>query len=419
MKRTLLAALVVLSIALRALFWLEIVGPRAPLRGDEIDYHAIARSIASGDGFCAGGVPTAARPPLYPVLLGTIYRITGAQEAAGRVLQILLGGAIVLLTYILARKLFSEGVALLAAALVAASPSLVFMSAYLLTENLYVALLLVFLILCSGMGERKLPYGLCAAGGIVLGLASLTRPNGFLFALFAAAAIALFGAGEARGRLMRSIVVIAAVVATLVPWAARNEARFGKTVPFTTSGGITFYQGNNRVVSDVPSYHGTVSPLEALPGWNEIKGKGEIARDEEAWRLGKAFVRENPRLAAKMAAWRFSRFWRLTGDAGFSGVKSGWWWDRKSRLGGLASSLDVVFVFSIIVMPLFLLGIALTLRRARSLVFLYGIILTHTATALIFFGSLRSRMPIEPVIAILGAAGAVSIFGAIRHHFGD
>jgi len=419
MKRILLAALVLLALALRTLFWLEVVGPHAPLRGDEIDYNAIARSIASGSGFSSGGEPTAARAPLYPALLGGVYRILGAREAVGRVLQVLLGGAIVLLAHSLARRFFSEGVSFLAAALVAVNPSLIFISAYLLAENLYIALLLVFLILFSGAGEKDVSYGSCAAGGVVLGLASLSRPNGFPFALFAALAILLFGAGGARGRLARSIIVIAAVFATLAPWAARNEARFGKPVLFTTHGGITFYQGNNRVVSDVQAYHGTVAPLEALPGWNDLRGKGEIARDEEAWRLGKAFVRENPRLAARMAAWRFTRFWRLTGDAGFSGVKSGWWWDRGRGLGSLASSTDIVFVFSIVVMPLFVLGLILTFRRARSLVFVYGVVVVHTATALVFFGSLRSRMPLEPVIAILAACGAFSIFRATRSHFGN
>ena len=395
MKRMPLAALVLLALALRTLFWLEVVGPHAPLRGDEIDYNAIALSIASGSGFSSGGEPTAARPPLYPALLGGVYRILGAHETVGRGLQVLLGGAIVLLAHSLARRLFSEGVSFLAAALVAVNPSLIFISAYLLAENLYIALLLVFLILFSGVGEKEVSYGSCAAGGVVLGLASLSRPNGFPFALFAA------------------------VFATLAPWAARNEARFGKPVLFTTHGGITFYQGNNRVVSDVQAYHGTVAPLEALPGWNDLRGKGEIARDEEAWRLGKAFVRENPRLAAKMAVWRFTRFWRFTGDAGFSGVKSGWWWDRGKGLGSLASSTDVVFVFSIVVMPLFVLGLILTLRRARSLVFIYGVVGVHTATALVFFGSLRSRMPLEPLIAILAACGAFSLFQATRSHFGN
>jgi 4-amino-4-deoxy-L-arabinose transferase-like glycosyltransferase len=415
MKLKLLALIFVIAIALRALFWVEVMGPRAHLRGDEIDYNCLARSLAGGFGFVgAGGEPTAARPPLYPELLGLIYRIFGAHEAAGRILQILLGGLVVVLTYRLARMLAPETVALYAAAIAAFNPSLVFISAYLLAENLYAAILLVFLILFSGARGRRPSYSVCAIGGILLGLASLARPNGFIFALYVVAAVLCFGAGRVRGRIVRAAILIGGISITLAPWAVRNEVRLGRPVLFTTHGGITFYQGNNVVVWENESYHGTVAPLEALPGWADIEMKGEIEKDGEAWRLGKEFVSEHPWFAVKMAEWRLLRFWRFKGDAGYSGVKSGWWWDRGRSLGSLASSFDFVFAFSIVVMPLFILGLIVTIRRAREFIFLYGIILAHTATALLFFGSLRSRMPVEPVIAILAAFGAVHIFRTVR-----
>jgi 4-amino-4-deoxy-L-arabinose transferase-like glycosyltransferase len=420
MKPKLIALLIVLAVALRVLFWLEIVGVHAPLRGDEIDYDRIARSLASGSGFVgAGGEPTASRPPLYPVVLAGMYRIFGPHAAAGRILQILLGGAIVALAYLLARRLVPERAAVAAAVLAAFAPPLVFISAYLLSENLYVVLLLSFLIVFSRSLETEITYRSSAAGGILLALASLARPNAFPFALFAAAAYVVWGAGALRARLARCALLLAVLLAVLVPWAARNEARLGKNVLFTTNGGITFYQGNNRIVSEEPTYHGTVAPLEALPGWDGIKAKGEVAGDAEAWRLGMEFVKTHPRLALKMAGWRLARFWRLTGDAGFSGVKSGWWWDRGKSLGSLASSFDFVFAYSIVVIPLSCIGLILTLRRARPFVLLYGVILVHTATALVFYGSLRSRIPVEPLIAILAGFGCMRILGAIRAHFAD
>jgi len=303
MNLKLLAVIIVLAIVFRALFWFEVVGPAAPLRGDEIDYDAIARSLASGHGFSlTADRPTASRPPLYPILLAGVYRIVGARAEAGKVLQILLGGAVVLLAYLLARRLFSERVALVAAAIVACNPSLIFISSYMLAENIYIALLLSFLILFAGGRTKPLSYAVCAAGGILLGLSSLARPNAFPFAMFAAAAFLFFGTGARGGRLAKSIVMLAAVFAVLAPWVVRNEVRFGKPVLFTTHGGITFYQGNNRVAYDVPTYRGTVAPLEALPGWDDIKGKGKVAGDAEAWRLGKAFIMENPDLVPWMAA---------------------------------------------------------------------------------------------------------------------
>jgi 4-amino-4-deoxy-L-arabinose transferase-like glycosyltransferase len=415
---TLLAIIIALAVALRVVFWIGAIGRAAPLRGDEISYDAIARSLVSGSGFAVErGEPTASRPPLYPIVLAGVYRIAGARVPAGRTLQILLGASIVLLTYALARRLFGEAAALLAAALAAASPSLIFMSAYLLSENLYLVLLLLFLILVSRARARKLSLGACAAGGALLGLACLTRPNALPLALFSAGAYLCLGAGAFPRKLVRTAALLAAVALVILPWAVRNEMRFGAFVPFTTHGGMTFYQGNNRVVAQESPYHGTVAPLEALPGWNTLKGMGEVERDREAWRLGKEYVRSHPALAAKMAGWRLARFFRFTGDAGYSGVKSGWWWDKGRGLGSLASSVDFVLVFSVVAMPLFVAGLLLTLRRAAALVYLYGVVLVHTASAAVFFGSLRARMPLEPLIAAFAAVAAVRGFGALRRHF--
>ncbi len=415
MNRKLLFVIVALGLAARALFWLEVTGPSAPLRGDEIDYDALARSLASGRGFAvAAGEPTASRPPLYPAFLAGIYRITGCRTEAGKIVQILLGAAIVFLTYLLARRLFTENAALAAAAIAALDPSLIFISSYLLAENLYIVLLLSFLALFARAATSPLSFGACGAGGILLGLASLARPNAFPFAVFAACAFALFGAGARGARIAKSALLLAAVFAALAPWAARNERRLGAPVLFTTHGGITFYQGNNRIAFDEPTYRGTVAPLAALPGWDRIKGMGEVEGDTEARRLGTEFVRENPGRFIRMAGWRFLRFWRFSGDAPFSGVKSGWWWDKGRGLGSLASSLDVVFLFSVAIIPLFVVGLLLTARRARELADLHGVILVHTATAMIFFGSLRSRMGVEPVIAVFAGFCAMRLLAVIR-----
>jgi 4-amino-4-deoxy-L-arabinose transferase-like glycosyltransferase len=416
MKPTALALVIGIGLAARILFCVEVVGLHAPLRGDEVDYHGLAVSLASGKGFVnAHGEPTAARPPLYPVVLSGAYRLFGEREETGRILGIGLGIVVVLLSYVLSKKLLSEPAAIVAAALAACNPSLIFMSAYLLVENLYIVLVLVFLILFSRGIEQPASYRTCVVGGLTLGLSSLARPNAFLFALFVTAVYALFGRDRRAARLFKSLVILSAFFIAIFPWILRNEKRFGEWIPFTTHGGLAFYQGNNRIVNDIPNYRGGVAPLESLPGWDSLKSMSdESARNRESWRLGKAFIGENPGLLPRMLAWKFARFWRFRADAGLSGVKSGWWWDKGTFLGRLASSVDVFLVFSIISIPLFILGVAVTLRRFRGLVFLYGIILAHTLTALMFYGSLRSRIPVEPVIAIFAASGALYLFNALR-----
>lgn len=421
MNRRILVIIVVLAALARAIFWVAVVGRDAPLRGDEVDYNRLAVSLAEGRGFVTDrGEPTATRPPLFPLLLAGLYRVFGPSVAAARMLQIALGALIVLLLYALARRIFSPSVGLIAAALAAANPSLVFISSYLLVENLYIALLLAALLVLGGALERQPSWGRCVAGGLLFGSSCLARPNAFPFALFVIGSYLILGRGRAAGRLARSAVLVAALAAAVAPWVLRNEAQLGHFVPFTTHGGLTFYQGNNRLAWDEPSYRGGVAPLEALPGLERMKNlAGEVERDREAWRLGRTFIRDNRKIVPGMAASKFLRFWRLRGDAGLSGVKSGWWWNKGSTLGALASSIDAIFIYSIVAIPLFVAGLVLTFRRWRILFPLYGVVVVHTCAAMVFFGSLRMRMPVEPVIALFAAYAAFCLVSARRRRGTD
>jgi len=133
----LLPAILVVALAARLLFCVAVVGLDAWGWGDEPDYHRHASDIAVGRGFLTpNGEPTAARPPLYPIVLAGVYRVFGPSHAAGRIFQMVLGAGVVLLTYLVAKKLFSSDVGLVAAAFVAANPSLIYLSALLMTENL-------------------------------------------------------------------------------------------------------------------------------------------------------------------------------------------------------------------------------------------------------------------------------------------
>jgi hypothetical protein len=352
---------------------------------------------------------------VLPLVLGGLYRITGVHVAAGRILQVLLGVAVVGLVYSVAARLFGLAAALLATALVALNPYLIFISSYLLTENLYtLLLLLIVLVLSKGAAQGFAGRREALASGLLLGVAGLTRPNAVLL-LGAAVPLILLARRDGPGRRVAACIVCTAAVAlAILPWAVRNRAELGEWVIFTTHGGITFYQSNNRLVCEEPAMLGSVAPREMLPGWAEIQAASELEGDREAWRRAKQFLRENPGLMPCLAGHKFMRFWRLRSHAPASGVKGGWWWDKGKTLGRLASSVDVGIVYAIVVIPSFLVGLAVTARDWRRLMSLYGLIAVHLAVALVFYGSLRARLPIEPVIAMFASAGLVRLAALVR-----
>jgi 4-amino-4-deoxy-L-arabinose transferase-like glycosyltransferase len=413
--RIILPTVAVVALALRLAFCAWVVGFDTPPKADEADYHMIAANIADGDGFVDdNGVPTGRRAPAYPAFLSAIYRVTGPRTGVARLMQTLLGAVIVLLTFSVARRHFGEAAGLIAAALTALNPFLIFVSGYALSENLYVVLLLLALRALPQPVARDEPPSRWLVGAVILALALLVRPGGMPLALWIVAAVVVTARVDLTTRLAQSAMVVLVLAAVLLPWAFRNQSTFGDWVGLTTHGGVTFYQGNNQEVVDIPHYRGGVAPLAALPEFDRLAQMNEAERDKESYRLGREFLRENPELIPRLVWWKFKRFWRLRSDMGLSGIRSGWWFSKDSALGRVAAEFDAGLVYAVVSFPLMCVGLFLSRRRWRNLAFLYGVIVAHTAVGLAFHGSIRGRVPIEPVIAVFAAAAVVELFKRVR-----
>ncbi|HET6462464.1 MAG TPA: glycosyltransferase family 39 protein [Candidatus Krumholzibacteria bacterium] len=405
-----LSAILIVAALTRFGFGAYVVGLSAATKGDETDYHAIANHLAAGRGFVSTEeTPTARRPPAYPVFLSLLYRVSGANPAAGRVAQIILGVVVVWLTVRVTRVWFDERAAVWAGWLAALNPFLIFVSGYLLTENLYLVFLLGAMVLAAT------PSIFCrsalvraALAGALLALAALARPSGLPMLEWMLAAALLFGAAPWRLRLTR--VALAAVVFGIVmlPWLARNARVVGAPV-LTTHGGMTFYQGNNEKVATTPQWRGGVAPLEVLPEHDRLTAMSELERDRAAWQLGREYLQSHPGEVPSLVFWKLVRCWRLKSDMGLSGIRSGWWFNNRSLLGKAAAQLDVGMIYAVVALPLFFLGLWFTRRRWRELLFGYGAVLVHTAVAVVFFGSLRTRIPVEPMICVFAAAALVTL----------
>jgi 4-amino-4-deoxy-L-arabinose transferase-like glycosyltransferase len=414
-RHTIMLAVIIAAAGLfRLTFSTFVVGWDSPVRGDEVDYHAIATSLADGDGYRIDGYETCRRPPLYPYVLALHYQVFGASPTTGRILQIILGMLLVYLVYRVARRYFDPTVGLIAAAIAAVNPFLIMMSGYLLTENAYIILMLSALLITPTPAHLNGPLPKVLAASAVLATATLARPTGLPVALWILAAGLILGAGSLYIRTRNGVLAAALFVALILPWSVRNYRVVGGWVGLTTHGGITFYQGNNQKVVDVPHYRGGVAPLAGLPHAAEIRDMTELERERFTRAKGMEFLRDNKRLVPKLLWWKFARFWRLKSDVGLSGVKSGWWWSKDTFLGKLASNLDVGFVYAVVAFPLFLAGVVLSRFRWRELMFLYGIVVAHTAVALVFFGSIRGRIPVEPVVAIFAAVTVDRLYHWVR-----
>jgi Dolichyl-phosphate-mannose-protein mannosyltransferase len=179
-----LAAIIIASALIRAWLTREMTAPFVFV--DELIYSELARSLADSGSFAVRGVPTSGYSTLYPALLAPAYMIFdslptayGAAKATNAVAMSLAAVP----AWLLARRVVDRWLALLAALLAVAVPSMAY-TATLVTENLFYPLAVAFAWTLVLVLERPswLRVGLLA---LALGACLATRSQalGFLGAV--------------------------------------------------------------------------------------------------------------------------------------------------------------------------------------------------------------------------------------------
>lgn len=211
---------------------------------DEAAYDAWARRIAAGDWLGEG---VFFQEPLYPYLLGLLYRVFGADLFVARVAQAIVGAATAILILGLGRRIFGKGAGWCAAILWSVYRPALWFPTLLLKENLFAAVFagLAWLLVAS----REQPSrGRWLGVGALAGAGALLRGNLVPMLPFVAlwpAARARFAA-RGRGKIAVSIACgVLGMAAWLVPVAWRNAAVGGEFALTTSGAGTNLYGGNN------------------------------------------------------------------------------------------------------------------------------------------------------------------------------
>jgi 4-amino-4-deoxy-L-arabinose transferase-like glycosyltransferase len=142
---------------------------------DGFYYAELATALASGD---LAGALSPYWPPLYPALMGLLSVVVRDVEIAGRLVSLLSGVAILVPSYLLARNLLDRRIATVAVVLLALHPMLVAASTKLLSDMLYVAMLVTAILLGMHAAFDDRPRR-ALWPGLLCGACYLTRPEGF------------------------------------------------------------------------------------------------------------------------------------------------------------------------------------------------------------------------------------------------
>jgi len=196
-------------------------GAEAGTRGDTKKYDEIARNFLAGRGLIASEERKVARMPLYPLFLAAVYHLVGQRFLYVRLVQAVVSVAGCYLLYLVGKELFGASSGLWAAAIGAVYPFFVFFAGVVLTEALFIVVLLVVLFcLVKFQGSEGLVWA--ALCGVFSALGALMKPS-FLPLLPAVAPILVLMARN-RWKAARGLVLaILVLVAGMSPWVIRNR----------------------------------------------------------------------------------------------------------------------------------------------------------------------------------------------------
>ena len=231
-------AVALLALIVRLVYFL-IVRHGALIEHDSSDFIRLTAQLAHGrysvPGAFSGGFPLDLnRPPGYPAFL--LAANGGGHVSAQRtaLVQVFLGAAFAGgLTYVVGRWL-DPLTGLVAGVMMALDWSTLINTPLVLTDVMFAMLYACGLALFAvALLRQRWSYGLPA--GLVLGVATLVKPIG-LFGLLVVAIAVLFRPRR-HWRALACVVTFALVV---VPWAVRNDSRYG-VFTVSTIGTVNLY----------------------------------------------------------------------------------------------------------------------------------------------------------------------------------
>lgn len=356
-------------------------------------YLDLGARLADGKGW--GGEPIF-MSPLYPALLGGLFRLAPPTPFTVHVVQALLGLASGLLLWGCVRRKLGDDVALGAAALYALCGPILGMESQVLTESLLLFLTTLALWLWpSPTWSAAASVGL----GIVLGLLGVGR--GVYLLLVPVAACHWLWMSRRRGLVPLATFAVGLLVA-LAPLAIHQTKTSGTFQLLTLNGGLNLYIGNNaqaRGIYSVPREVQLESDITATRAASIDAGrKLTMLEGSRHWsERARSFWRDSPGRAIWLTGRKALLYFtprEIPQVEDFQVLRELHW------------PLRVAFVDFAWLLPLALYGVLVRIRGRSSdlLPWVFPVAVGFAATV-VFFATGRYRVPVLPGFLALAAIG--------------
>jgi 4-amino-4-deoxy-L-arabinose transferase-like glycosyltransferase len=356
----------------------------------------IGRSIAQGHGFSSpyqGDTgPSAWEPPLYPYLIGGVFKIFGIYTVASAWILLSINSLFATLTTIpifwIAHRTFGQRVAQWSAWAWALNPYVWYWSIHWIWDTTFTPLLLacVFLLaleLQDWPDSRGPVWRGWVLFGVLYGVGALANPT--MLASLPFCGLWIWRERSKRGLASLAGVVLSSLAFFLVlsPWLVRNYEAFGHFVFLRDDFGLQLRLGNG------PSADGMLTPY-FQPNLNQLELEkyrrlGELAYAAECKRFALDWIRAHPGRFVIISLKRFFYFW--------NGVP---------RPTSSLSPVDFRSSAFLATSVLAIWGLGRALRQKRPGAWLFaGLVLTYPTVYYFVYPHARYRHPMEPELLIL------------------
>jgi 4-amino-4-deoxy-L-arabinose transferase-like glycosyltransferase len=370
------------------------------LMGDAPEYDFEGSLIAHGHFFWTRapyGIlhASAWKAPGYPAWVGFWYTLLGHHPLAVRLVQVPLGAVTIVLSWLLARRLFGARVGIAAACVVAVYPFAFQFEELLYPESLATPLTVALLLLIF---TRAASVRRAALLGVLIGVATLVRPNTPFIGLAALVCWAI-AVGWRRGLLLTATAAVAAAC-VIAPWSVRNAVVLHGFVPVSLQDEALYGTFNAQAANDPlypyawraypPSVRDLFDPSHPL---SDVKLRSALIRRV------RHYISAHPESVPAAFFWNgLSRLWDIRHRSRAL---------NEVRFEGRSRALTEIGLYCYwVLLPLALLGLWRA-RRRRALVL--GTLALALGASIVFTtdSGTRYRETLEPLIAVLACAGVL------------
>jgi 4-amino-4-deoxy-L-arabinose transferase-like glycosyltransferase len=275
----------------------------------------IGRAIASGRGFsdpfCIGAGPTAWEPPVYPYLIGAVFRFFGIYSMASAWMLLVINSLFSALTcfpiYASARRMMSEKIALTAAWVWALLPYAWYWAIHWIWDTTISPFLLAMIIVVAlDLGAGK-GGGRWTLFGLLWGVAALLNPS--LIAFLPCCGLWIWWQRRKPGleSLYGFVLALVVFLLCLAPWLIRNYRTFGLFIFVRDNLSHELRLGNGPGATGASRVH--LMPNRNAAEMERLRQMGEMPYLESQKLTALAFIRENPGTFLALSVKKLAYYW--------------------------------------------------------------------------------------------------------------